>query len=66
MIGICRICSSEEEIRNINLFVNGSEGINLCHFCEMSIVELIRRMQLVGAKTRKKAFLDYTFRKVVK
>jgi hypothetical protein len=51
-LGHCFICKTEQEIRNIDLYVIGSEGLNLCHPCEMNLIEHIR--SLAGQATEKK------------
>lgn len=40
--GYCNMCLQGSEVRNVNLYTRGSEGTNLCHSCEMAIVEFIR------------------------
>jgi hypothetical protein len=40
--GYCRMCLRPDKVRNINLYTNGSEGTDLCHSCEMKVVEFIR------------------------
>lgn len=48
---LCRICGGTvPEIRNINLYIIGSEGLNICHECEMQIVESIRSMIRTATK----------------
>lgn len=42
---MCSICGSNEPTRNIDLYVFGSEGIDLCHTCEMKMVEMARQMR---------------------
>lgn len=54
-IAMCRVCGGEERpsmIRNINIYVTGSEGLNVCHSCEMHIVEYIRGLQMVAARAK--------------
>ena len=38
----CTICNELKTTRYIDLYVIGSEGTNLCHRCEMLVVEFIR------------------------
>ena len=40
--GYCNMCLQGNEVRNVGLFTNGSEGTNLCHDCEMRVVDFIR------------------------
>lgn len=63
------ICDLDKDIRNIDLYIIGSEGLNACHDCEMLIVNsinTIRRMvsgakhgvMLKAAKERKECCYD--------
>lgn len=50
---LCRACgAAADEVRNINLYVIGSEGLNVCHDCEMQIVEFCRSMIRTATKAR--------------
>ena len=50
---LCRACGAPvDEIRNINLYVIGSEGLNVCHDCEVQIVEFCRSMIRTATKAR--------------
>ena len=44
MITDCSICNWQAETRYIDLFVFGSEGVRLCHECEMQLVEHCREL----------------------
>ena len=48
----CRICHVIEECRHVNLYVVGSEGLMLCHECEMRIVEYVRGMVSLTSKAK--------------
>jgi ribosome-binding protein aMBF1 (putative translation factor) len=49
----CRVCGGKvNEVRNINLYVIGSEGLNVCHDCEMQLVEAARAMIRTATKCR--------------
>jgi hypothetical protein len=53
MMGYCMICRNDkEETRHISLYVIGSEGLDICHECEMRIVEFAR--ELMGEELNKK------------
>jgi hypothetical protein len=40
---MCMIClDNKKETRHVNLYVIGSEGLDVCHDCEMKIVDYIR------------------------
>ncbi len=49
----CQICGAEEEIKFLPLYVSGSEGIDICHDCEMHIVEYLRSLIRLAFKSRK-------------
>lgn len=53
--GRCRICGDITDIRNINLYIFGSEGLDVCHECEMPIVNFVREVVHIAAKARVKA-----------
>jgi hypothetical protein len=60
--GVCMLCQSEAEVRHINLYIIGSEGLNACHSCEMKLVEFARklmsengRLKLEAAKRKRAA-----------
>lgn len=40
--GYCNMCIQGGKVRNVNLYTNGSEGTNLCHDCEIKVVDFIR------------------------
>jgi len=48
----CTVCRQEEDkdndVQAFNLYVEGSEGTNLCFTCEMKVVEFIRALKLVA------------------
>lgn len=39
------LCHERKETRFINLFVFGSEGLDICNECEMEVVESIREIR---------------------
>jgi len=53
LIGACRICGGCCSVRNINLYVVGSEGLWICEMCEMTVVEHVRGMILIAGIARK-------------
>jgi hypothetical protein len=64
----CGICQNEppEELRHLPLYVNGSEGIDVCWGCAMFLTETIRqlrstcsRSRLAYARERKRKFREY-------
>ena len=56
-LGTCLMCSHKKELRNIDLYVIGSEGLNVCHDCEMSIVEFVRDKMGEGMTAHKEAWI---------
>ena len=59
----CMICghrnASNNTVRNVNLYVNGSEGLDICHECEMRLVTYIRSMRELAASVTIKIHKDY-------
>ena len=57
---ICYICWEEESNDNpmvsLPIYVNGSEGVEICFPCEMAIVATIRNMASASARSRKVAY----------
>ena len=54
----CNICHQDAECRHLDLYVFGSEGVWLCHECEMLVNAFIEmmarhRMRLVAMSYRK-------------
>jgi hypothetical protein len=43
--GYCRICNTFTEVRNVNLYITGSEGLWACRKCEKKILRFIRALQ---------------------
>ena len=48
----CRICGSLGETRHLPIYVSGSEGLEICHQCEMSLVEYLRQMIHASVRAR--------------
>ena len=42
---MCMLCPSKGETRFICLYVFGSEGLTVCHTCEMKLVEFARQLR---------------------
>ena len=38
----CWVCHRKTETRYVDLYVAGSEGLRICHACEMRVVEFIQ------------------------
>jgi len=52
----CTICDSEKETRHYSLYVNGSEGVNLCQVCQISVCKYIRDMQNLYFKGKRDTY----------
>ena len=53
MITDCRICDTKlTGCRNVDLYVTGSEGLTLCHDCEMALVNHVRSLLHLASKVK--------------
>lgn len=48
----CTICHHDDTVRHVNLYVEGSEGLWICHQCEMMLVTHIRDMRLLAGSVK--------------
>ena len=48
----CRICDNTEDTRILNLFVSGSEGLEVCHPCEMALVQHVLDIMHMASRAR--------------
>jgi len=57
--GICMLChESPIQVRHINIYPNGSEGLFICHECEMKkLLPFVRQCAIEGFQFRKANFL---------
>lgn len=56
--GNCYLCKEDkDDIRNIDLYVIGSEGLNACHHCEMTLVEFCQARASAAIETKKQQFI---------
>ena len=53
---MCLICGKDKETRYIDLCVIGSEGLNICHSCEMKLVEHVHVVIREQMEIRKNNF----------
>jgi len=57
-LGQCSMCYQQDVmVRYINLYITGSEGIELCHPCEMVVVEFIRSFTSRCLHVRRDAYI---------
>ena len=52
MSQLCSICQGTNDTRHLPIYVRGSEGIEICHDCEMGIVEHLRNIIRACYKSR--------------
>jgi hypothetical protein len=56
--GECRVCREDDvPIRNLDLYVTGSEGLWCCEACERRICEFVRTLQAVASSATRAAAL---------
>jgi hypothetical protein len=48
----CLICENDDTVRLVNLYITGSEGLWICHQCEMVVVTHIRDMRLIAGTVK--------------
>lgn len=53
---MCMICHEIKEVRHINLYPIGSEGLLCCRSCEDELLEYIRKMMRESVRMRKDKF----------
>lgn len=51
----CFLCEATPT-ENYDLFVDGSEGLDICHGCEMIIIGFIRTLRTVNGKAKKRGY----------
>ena len=55
-MGNCLICQENTETKFLPIYVIGSEGINICQNCEMSLIRHITEQMRVATISRKIGF----------
>jgi hypothetical protein len=51
--GRCLVCHhTGDGIRNINLYVIGSEGLDVCYQCEMVILDMVKHLLFAAGRAR--------------
>ena len=63
--GTCKVCFNLEEgketkVRNKNLYITGSEGLDICWTCEREVLEFIR------SKIYYQNILKKVYKKIIK
>jgi hypothetical protein len=51
------MCLETKETRYFDLYIHGSEGTQLCHNCEMLVVQFIRDEAMTALRKRKADFM---------
>jgi len=54
--GKCSMCGNVKNIRFKNLYVTGSEGINICIACEIQILDFVRHLMREASENKKARF----------
>jgi hypothetical protein len=52
----CTLCRAPGGTRHLDLYVIGSEGIRVCHDCEMILVRFCESLKGVAGRAEKKGF----------
>ena len=55
---LCYMCHELEETGHLALYVSGSEGLRVCHECEMAIVKFCQEQAGAALRRRKRKWLD--------
>lgn len=58
MIKPCTVCHIVQETKHLPLYVRGSEGLDVCHFCEMALVEVVRELMNMAGRARKVCHME--------
>ena len=56
MCTLCRIETEDSELTQLDLYVVGSEGINVCEDCRMALTSFARSIKSATAKAYKQGF----------
>lgn len=54
----CTICHRKEKTKHFSLYVVGSEGLNVCHPCEMGIISYVQEMMRIAGESRMQGWKD--------
>ena len=55
----CMICQGNDEVRNIEIYIIGSEGLDICLPCMMGILTHIRELRRVANLSRVQTFKNH-------
>jgi hypothetical protein len=48
----CNVCGSREEVERLPIYIMGSEGVDLCLHCRLTVTEVVRGMLSVAGRRR--------------
>ena len=55
---ICSLClCPAETVKQLDLYITGSEGMCVCHPCEMALVNHCRELRSMAARVRKEEYI---------
>lgn len=57
-VTMCDMCLKVKETTHFNLYTSGSEGTNLCHKCEMAVVDFIVEQTHIALRKRKEEHIQ--------
>lgn len=55
--GNCMVCGERKQVRDIDMYVMGSEGFRSCHECEMWLIDTINTKRFECSNARKAEWL---------
>ena len=56
----CRVCGTEtkaKDLTHLKIYVTGSEGVDVCLICRMTLTEVLRGMMAANLRGRKQGYL---------
>ena len=55
----CTICQREAETKHLPIYVIGSEGVEVCHVCDINLVKHIRHLMDIASAMRMQAYKQF-------
>ena len=56
----CYICGETENLKHLSVYASGSEGVELCHSCEMELLYTIKLRRRIFGQGHKHGWLAST------
>jgi hypothetical protein len=56
----CDICHDpweNEKLKHLPIYVNGSEGVTICPYCQQNLTEFLRALRSTAARAKKQGYL---------